>query len=196
MSFRSTFQLVLFCLFFLAALTPAHTMDNILGSDNSDTLFGTSGIDEIFGGYGSDVLTGDAGDDLLRGGDGNDILRGGNGDDVLRGGDGDDVLSGGTGIDRLYGGLGADRFVFDIDSMETDEVLDFNPNQNDAVWLQSNNSEYKLTPDDVRIDDEGNLEVQLAHEDWSRIVNLHQNNLEFDIEEMTNGLQLHFTRRF
>ena len=196
MSFRSTFQLVLFCLFFLATLTPAHTKENILGSDDSDTLFGTSGIDEVFGGYGNDVLTGNDGDDLLGGGDGDDILRGGNGNDVLRGSDGDDVLYGGSGIDRLYGGLGADRFVFEIDSMETDEVLDFNPDQNDTVWLQSNHSENKLTADNVRIDNEGNLEVQVAHEDWSRIVNLHQNNLEFDIEEITDGLQLHFTRRF
>jgi Ca2+-binding RTX toxin-like protein len=171
-------------------------MENIFGSDDNDTLFGTSGIDEIFGGYGNDILTGNDGDDLLRGGYGDDILNGGNGNDVLRGGDGDDVLSGGPGIDRLYGGLGADRFVFDIDSMETDEVLDFNPNQNDAVWLQSNYPENKLTPDGIRIDNEGNLEIQLTHENWSRIVRLHQNNLEFDIEEMTDGLQLHFTRRF
>ena len=196
MSFRSTFQLILFCLFFLAALTPAHTMENIFGSDDSDTLFGTSGIDEIFGGYGNDVLTGNDGDDLLRGGYGDDILRGGNGNDVLRGGDGDDVLYGGSGIDRLYGGLGADRFVFEIDSMETDEVMDFNPNQNDAVWLQSNYPENKLTPDGIRIDYEGNLEVQLGHEDWSRIVSLHQNNLDFDIEEIADGLQLRFIRRF
>jgi Ca2+-binding RTX toxin-like protein len=187
---------VLFCLFFLAAQTPAYTMENIFGSDDNDTLFGTSGIDEIFGGYGNDILTGNDGDDLLRGGYGDDILNGGNGNDVLRGGDGDDVLSGGPGIDRLYGGLGADRFVFDIDSMETDEVMDFNPNQNDTLWLQSNYPVNKLTPDDVRIDNEGDIEVQLVHENWSRIVRLHQNNLEFDVEEMTDGLQLHFTRRF
>jgi Ca2+-binding RTX toxin-like protein len=171
-------------------------MENIFGSDDNDTLFGTSGIDEIFGGYGNDVLTGNDGDDLLRGGDGDDILRGGNGNDVLRGGDGDDVLSGGTGIDRLYGGLGADRFVFDIDSMETDEVMDFNPNQNDAVWLQSNDTEYELTADSVRIDNGGDIEVQLKNSNWSKIVRLNHSNLELNSREITGGLQLYFTRRF
>jgi Ca2+-binding RTX toxin-like protein len=171
MSFRSSFQLVLLCYFLLATLTPAHTMESILGSDGNDTLFGTSSGDQIAGG-------------------------GGNGDDELRGGDGDDVLYGGIGIDRLYGDLGADRFVFEIDSMETDEVIDFNAGENDTVWLQSKYTDSALTADSIRIDREGDLEVLLANENWSSIVNLHQNNLELDMEEFTDGLRLRFIKRF
>ena len=223
MPFKSSFQLVLLCLFFLAALAPGHTTESILGSDGNDTLFGTSSSDEIAGGGGDDILAGNDGDDVLRGGNGDDELRGGNGDDELRGdsgddelhggngddelhggsgddelrgGNGDDVLYGGIGIDRLYGGLGADRFVFEIDSMETDEVIDFNPAENDTVWLQRKYSDSSFTADSIRIDGDGDLEVQLANENWSNIVNLHQNNLEFDIDEFSDGLRLRFIKRF
>ena len=236
MPFRSSFQLVLLCLFFLATLTPGHTTESILGSDGNDTLFGTSGGDEIAGGGGNDILAGNGGDDVLRGGDGNDELRGGDGDDELRGGSGDDVLYGGIGKDRLYGGLGADRFVIEIDSNETDEIMDFNADENDTVWLQRKYSDSALTADSIRIgrkgdnetdevidlnasendtvwlqrkysdsaftadgiriDREGDLQVQLANENWSSVVNLHQNNLELDVEEFTDGLRLRFIKRF
>ena len=205
MSFRSRFSLVLFCCFLLASPRSTYATENIFGSDHSDFLLGTSGIDEIFGGYGDDVLTGNDGNDLLHGGNGDDILRGGNGDDVLRGGDGDDelrggngddILYGGVGVDRLYGGFGADRFVFEIDAVETDEVMDFSPGQNDTVWLQGNYSEYTYTADSVRVDNEGDLEIRLGHENWSRVVRLNNNNLELDVEEITEGLQLQFIRRF
>jgi Ca2+-binding RTX toxin-like protein len=232
MPFRSSFQLVLLCLFFLAILTPGHTTESILGSDGNDMLFGTPSGDEIAGGGGNDILAGNDGDDVLRGGkgddelrggsgddellggdgddklhggngndelrggNGNDELRGGSGNDELRGGNGDDVLDGGIGIDRLYGGLGADRFVFEIESMETDDVIDFNPAENDTVWLQRKYSDSRITAESIRVDREGDLEVQLANENWSNIVNLHQNNLEFDTEEFTDGLRLRFIKRF
>jgi Ca2+-binding RTX toxin-like protein len=196
MSFRSSFQLVLFCLFFLATLTPGHTTESIVGSDGADVLQGGDGDDELRGGNGNDKLLGGNGDDLLRGGDGDDELRGGSGDDELRGGSGDDVLYGGIGIDRLYGGSGADRFVFEIDSMDTDEVMDFNPSENDTVWLQRKYTNAAFTADNIRVDREGDLEVQLANENWSSLVNLHQNNLDFDIEEFTEGLRLRFIKRF
>jgi hypothetical protein len=205
MSYRSSLPLVLFCCFLLASLKPVYATENILGSDHSDILLGTSGSDEMFGGYGDDVLTGNDGsdllhggngDDLLRGGNGDDVLRGGDGDDELRGGDGDDILYGGLGVDRLYGGPGADRFVFEIDAEETDEVMDFNPAQNDTVWLQGNYSEYTYTADSIRIDNEGDLEIRLGHKDWSRVVRLHQKDLDLNVEELTGGLQLHFIRRF
>jgi Ca2+-binding RTX toxin-like protein len=164
---------------------PVHTTKNILGSDGNDTLFGTSGNDEIAGG------------------NGNDFLVGNDGDDVLRGGDGDDVLYGGAGFDRLYGGLGADRFVFDINAMEADEVMDFNPDQNDTVWLQNKYTEMAtdtassaLTADDVRVDDEGGVEVRIANSAWTRIVGLNQGNLHVSTREVTGALQLHFTRQF
>jgi Ca2+-binding RTX toxin-like protein len=214
MPFKFSFQLVLLSLLFLAVLTPGQTTESILGSDDDDTLFGTSGSDEIAGGGGNDILAGSSGDDVLRGGNGDDELRGGdgddellggNGDDVLRGGDGDDVLRGGNGndvlyggigIDRLYGGSGADRFVFDVDSIETDEVMDFNVGENDTVWLQRKYSESSITADSIRIGREGDLEVQLANENWSKIVDLHQNNLDVDIEEFAGGLRLRFIKRF
>ena len=115
---------------------------------------------------------------------------------LIRGGKGEDVLYAGSARDRLYGGLGADRFVFEIDSMETDEVIDFNPAENDTVWLQRKYSDSSFTADSIRIDGDGDLEVQLANENWSNIVNLHQNNLEFDIDEFSDGLRLRFIKRF
>ncbi len=196
MPFRSSLQLVLLCSFLLATLTPGHTAESILGSDDNDTLFGTSGSDEIAGGGGNDILAGNGGNDVLRGGDGDDELLGGDGDDELRGGSGDDVLYGGIGKDRLYGGLGADRFVIEIDSNETDEIMDFNVDENDTVWLQRKYSESSITADSIRIDREGDLEVQLANDNWSNIVNLHQKNLDLDIEEFTHGLRLRFIKRF
>jgi Ca2+-binding RTX toxin-like protein len=197
-------NLILYAIIFLLSFTqaratedepiPVHTTENIFGSDSNDTLFGTAGNDEILGGYGDDVLAGNDGDDVLRGGDGNDILRGG---------DGDDVLYGGAGFDRLYGGLGADRFVFDINAMEADEVMDFNPDQNDTVWLQNKYTEMTtdtassvLTADDVRVDDEGGVEVRIANSAWTRIVGLNQGNLHVSTREVTGALQLHFTRQF
>ena len=205
MPFRSSLQLVLLCLFFLVVLTPGHTTESILGSDGNDTLLGTSDDEEIAGGSGNDILAGNGGDDVLRGGDGDDKLLGGDGDDVLRGGDGndelhggngDDMLYGGFGKDRLYGGLGADRFVFALGSTETDEVIDFNADENDIVWLQRKYSESSITADSIRIDREGDLEVQLANENWSNIVELHQNNLDVDVKEFTDGLRLRFIKRF
>ena len=194
MSFKPSFQLVLLCYFFLAALTPGHAVENIFCSDGNDSLFGTSDSDEIDGGSGNDVLAGN---------DGDDVLRGGSGDDVLRGGDGDDTLYAGLGIDRLYGGPGADRFVFAIDEMGVDEVMDFNPEQNDTIFLRrkytavdTNTTPYEITADNVRVDDEGDVEIQLKHSNWTRIVRLNEQNLELNSRELTGGLQLFFTRRF
>ena len=194
MSLRSSSQLVLLCYFFLAALTTGYTAENIFGSDGNDSLFGTSASDAIVGGKGNDILTGN---------DGDDILRGGSGDGVLLGGNGDDILYGGLGIDRLYGGPGADRFVFAIDEMGGDEVMDFNPEQNDTIFLRrkytavdTNTTPYEITADNVRVDDEGDVEIQLKHSNWTRIVRLNEQNLELNSRELTGGLQLFFTRRF
>jgi hypothetical protein len=188
------FQFVLLCCLFLVTLTPAHSIENIFGSADNDTLYGTTDNDEIWGGDGNDFLTGN---------DGDDVLRGGNGDDVLRGGNGDDVLYGGVGIDRLYGGLGADRFVFDIDAIEADEVIDFDPDQNDTIFLRrkytemdTNTTPYEITGENVRIDAEGDVEIQLKNSNWARIVRLNQHNLQLNSREITGGLQLFFTRRF
>ena len=194
MSLRSSFQLVLFCYFSLVALTTGHAVENIFGSDDNDSLLGTSGSDEIVGGNGNDVLAGN---------DGDDVLRGGSGDDVLHGGNGDDVLYGGLGIDRLYGGPGADRFVFAIDETGADEVMDFNPEQNDTVFLQRkytemdiNTTAEKITGESVRIDDKGNVEVQSKNGNWTRIARLKQTNLQINSVDLTGGLELSFTRQY
>ena len=194
MSLRPSFQLVLFCYFSLAALTTGYAAENIFGSDDNDSLLGTSAGDEIVGGNGNDVLAGN---------DGDDVLRGGNGDDLLRGGNGDDILYGGPGVDRLYGGPGADRFVFAIDETGADEVMDFNPEQNDTVFLQRKYTEMDIntTPDEItgeniRIDDEGTVEVQSQNSNWVTAVRLNQTNLKINSREVTGGLQLFFTRQF
>jgi len=194
MSRRTSFQLVLLCTASLAILTPAYSVENIFGTDGNDSLAGTSGGDEIVGGNGNDVLAGKGGDD---------VLLGGNGDDLLLGGTGDDVLFGGRGIDRLYGGPGADRFVYFVDTLEIDEVMDFNPEQNDTVFLKRkysdidiNSASNEITADDVRIDDAGDVEIRLNHSDWTRVIRLHEQNLELNSQELTEGLLLTFRRRF
>ena len=185
MSLRFSFQLVLLCYFSLVALTTGYAVENIFGSDDNDSLLGTSGSDEIFGG------------------NGNDVLAGNDGDDVLRGGNGDDVLYGGPGSDRLYGGPGADRFVFAIDETGADEVMDFNPEQNDTVFLQRkytemdiNTTTERITGESVRVDDKGNVEVQSKNGNWTRIAKLKQTNLQVNSVDVTGGLQLSFTRRY
>jgi Ca2+-binding RTX toxin-like protein len=185
MPLRSGFQLVLLCYFSVVTLTTGYTAENIFGSDGNDSLFGTSGIDEIVGG------------------NGNDVLAGNEGDDVLRGGNGDDVLFGGLGSDRLYGGPGADRFVFAIDEAGADEVMDFNPEQNDTVFLQRkytemdiNTTAEKIIGESVRVDDKGNVEVQSKNGNWTRMARLKQTNLHINSVEVTGGLQLFFTRRY
>ncbi len=194
MSLRSSFQLVLLCYFSVVVLTTGYTAENIFGSDGNDSLFGTSASDAIAGGNGNDILAGN---------DGDDVLRGDSGDDVLRGGNGDDVLYGGPGIDRLYGGPGADQFVFAIDELGTDEVMDFNPEQNDTVLLQSRYTEMdtrtttdEITGERVRIDDEGTVEVQSQNGEWVRTVRLNQTNLKINGRETIGGLQLFFIREF
>ena len=194
MSVRPILQLILFCCVCPATLTSGYTTENIFGTDGDDVLFGTTGDDEIVGSDGNDLLTGH---------DGNDILRGGNGDDVLRGGNGDDVLYGGPGIDRFYGGPGADRFVIFMDDLETDEVMDFSPEQKDSVFLHhkyiddgSSTEAGDINAEGIRIDEDGDVEVRLNHSDWTRVISLHEKNLDLNSQELTGGILLTFTRRF
>ncbi|WP_150540254.1 RTX family hemolysin [Actinobacillus vicugnae] len=120
----------------LEANDTLHSVEEIIGSNNSDTFIGSNFADIFHGASGNDILNGNDGDDRLYGDDGNDELRGGAGNDqlyggtgndklfgdegnnYLSGGDGDDelqvkgygfnVLRGGKGNDKLYGGSGAD----------------------------------------------------------------------------------------
>ena len=150
------------CFLCLMIFSAGLTAADIVGSSDDETLTGTAGKDEIIGGRG------------------NDILNGGADDDVLRGGQGDDVLYGGIGVDRLYGGLGADRFVFDLNLLEIDEIMDFNPEQGDTVLLQfgqsNKNDELQFdfknfNNDDVRVNPDGDLEIESEHEIWIIAVN-------------------------
>ena len=86
---------------------------------------------------------------------------------------------------------------------QADEVIDFNPDQNDTIFLRRKYSEmdtntkpYEITGESVRIDAEGDVEIQLKNSNWARIVRLNQHNLELNSREITGGLQLFFTRRF
>jgi Ca2+-binding RTX toxin-like protein len=125
--------------------------DEIDGGDGYDVIIGAGGDDRLSGGDQNDILDGKGGDDLLQGGDGNDVLDGGSGDDQLigntgddllagqvgddslLGGQGDDVLIGGRGADTLDGGGGSDVFKFTSLEDAGDTILDFKPQQGDAI---------------------------------------------------------------
>ena len=62
------------------------------------------------------AITDDAGNDMMDGGPGNDRLFGGAGNDTLNGGPGDDDLT---------GGAGNDTYVFTVDGLGSDVILDF-----------------------------------------------------------------------
>jgi Ca2+-binding RTX toxin-like protein len=107
--------------------------DMLDGSDGNDILEGKAGDDLLRGGDDNDVLDGGAGDDNLVGNTGDDLLAGQIGDDLLLGGQGNDVLLGGKGADTLDGGGGADVFKYTDLQDAGDTILDFHPNQGDAI---------------------------------------------------------------
>jgi Ca2+-binding RTX toxin-like protein len=109
------------------------------------------------------------------------------------GSDGNDSLFGTSGIDEIVGGNGNGA----------DEVMDFNPEQNDTVFLQRkytemdiNTTAEKIIGESVRVDDKGNVEVQSKNGNWTRMARLKQTNLHINSVEVTGGLQLFFTRRY
>ena len=188
------FRIALICCSFLVFLPIGNTQQGSPSTDGDDVLVGTVNDDEIDGGKGNDILSGDNGNDVLRGGAGNDVLNGGNGNDIL---------DGGPGLNQFYGGPGADQFIIPIDDHETDEVMDFSPEENDTVFLRrkyykdiSTAESDDLQADGVRIDDDGDIEVRLNHRDWTRVVRLHEKNLDLSSQELTDGILLTFTRRF
>lgn len=120
--------------------------DTISGEDGDDTIAGDWGDDVIDGGEGNDWIDGEGGDDVLEGGPGDDSLLGGDGDNTLEGGPGNDdlhaefgldTLEGGPGADTLYGGGDADVFVFGAgsDDGQMDTLGDFNPDEQDILFL-------------------------------------------------------------
>ena len=105
--------------------------DTLSGDNGQDQIYGEADNDMLYGGNGDDMLEGGAGDDMLDGGRGDDLLVGGEGDDLLYGGRGDDVLRGGAGDDQLSGGSGFDTFVLSLGEGGVDEILDFNPDEDE-----------------------------------------------------------------
>ena len=108
-------------------------------------------------------------------------------------------------MDRLYGGLGADRFVFDLNVSEIDEIMDFNPEQGDTVLLQfgqsNKNDELQFdfknfNSDDVRVNPDGDLEIESEHEIWIKVVRLKQTDLEVAATQLDDKLVLRFSRKF
>lgn len=71
--------------------------------------------------------------DRLIGTNANDFLVGLEGNDTLIGGAGDDILVGGLGSDILRGGAGSDSFVFNNLNEQTDQISDFNVEQDQLL---------------------------------------------------------------
>ena len=146
-------------------LTPTN---EILGTASGETITGTAADDAIYGLGGDDFLSGELGNDVIYGGDGNDTLKGRDGDDILYGGAGDDYLEGnggndflygGEGIDTLKGGVNIDTFVFETMTGIGDTIIDFRPNDGDAIDISDLLSAYdpltELITDFVQITDNG-----------------------------------------
>lgn len=163
---------------------------------------------------------GTPGDDLLTGGDGNDSLSGGRGNDELRGGNGNDRLAGGPGFDRLTGGPGADRFIFRIDELqEVDEILDFQPEQGDEIWLELaessrsgigntsgsksrialDNAEFdtnRVTIDNARISYSGDVEFRFKGKQWIKLVGIKRSDLKVKMTRRGQKLGFTFSKKF
>ncbi len=178
----------------------------LTGGDGNDLLQGSDSADTIFGGLGADRIFG---------GDEDDLLWGGGGNDTILGGDGNDMIYGGDGIDRIYGGDGADRFVFDIDTTETDEILDFDPAEGDEIWIRigkgrgaGGSTEVDLglkkidinlkgaAADRVRVNRYGDVEVRFKDREWTRLVRTGRSKLDVKINRAGDHLRLRFSQKF
>ena len=109
--------------------------DVVTGRAGNDILLGRQGNDRLAGNAGNDVLKGNAGNDILRGGGGNDVLKGNAGRDIIRGDAGNDRIDGGAGPDTLAGGGGRDAFLFRSLRQGPDRIVDFAPDEADAIVL-------------------------------------------------------------
>lgn len=174
------------------------------------------GAGKITGSAGNDSIHGTEGSDTIVGADGDDVLNGGAGEDVLHGGIGDDVLIGGAGLDRLYGGPGSDRFVFNLNRLgETDEIMDFKPEEGDTVWLQLEKSakpkkkpsttleienlsvKYnRLSVDNVRLDFNGDVEFRFEGDSWVKVAKVKRSDLRVKVRKHGSNLRLVFSQKF
>jgi hypothetical protein len=111
-----------------ARISTAHDI-TILDASSEVTL-----VNDDLAGDGDDVIEGNSLGNTLLGEGGNDTLRGFDGGDLLDGGGGDDVLYGGAGADVLQGGAGADRFVYTAPTEGLDQIVDFDPGQDQLVF--------------------------------------------------------------
>lgn len=137
-------------------LRGSHDDDFLVGNKGMDALYGSWDNDQLWGKYDDDALYGEAGTDTLMGNQGDDTLWGGDGDDFLYGCVGSDVVDGGAGSDRLYGGRandtmaggsGADVFIFTAEQQHTDQITDFNPDEDALRFDRSYAGTFDLTLD-------------------------------------------------
>lgn len=168
--------------------------DQLFGEDGNDDLYGEDGNDQLDGGAGNDHLNGGPGNDTLVGGAGNDFLNGGSGNDVLDGGDGDEELSGGVGADVLTGGLGSDRFAYQFAdsnvSTGVDTIMDYQPGvdiiiftpEADANAAMAGRQHWQFVGTDplgTHLEN-GNGQATLNHADGYTILNLYNNDGDFE----------------
>ena len=129
---------------------------------------------------------------------------------MLLGDAGDDVLFGGAGYDQLYGGSGSDTFVIDLNHVEVaDEIMDFDPIEGDSILLLLPRSKPKqedlsadisggklearyqrITINNIRIDNVGDIEVQMDGKTWDRIVRVKQTGLKLRASSQGDKIQL------
>ena len=151
-------------------------------------------------GGGDDIANAGGDDDLVYGGDGKDIIRGGTGNDVIRGGKGADVLIGGQGSDIFVikgdpvdGAFGVDSDLqFDPISTDPngeliiDAILDFNPEELDALVLQDLQVEGIGSVD--YDPDSGNVTLtDSASPDVSRVIANLPKDLDIDVVDQGDG---------
>ena len=171
------------------------TVPNVLkGMGGNDELVGGGEADTLYGGEGNDLLGQTTGtpardaEDLNGDGDttdpgeaavdavaaitddaGNDMMHGGPGNDRLFGGTGDDTLNGGPGDDDLTGGGGSDKYVFTVDGLGSDVILDFTVTTIGAADTDFDGDMIDLSAFDI---DAGDLAGLLSERAGSVIVNL------------------------
>ena len=170
---------------------------NVLkGGEGNDELVGGAQNDKLYGGEGNDLLgqtTGTperAAEDLNGDGDeldpgeaavpavaaitedaGDDMMDGGPGNDRLFGGAGEDTLNGGPGDDDLTGGAADDMFVFTMDGLGSDVILDFQAGAADGTPATNDGTGDKIDLSAFDIDD-SDLAGLLTERAGSVIVNL------------------------
>jgi Ca2+-binding RTX toxin-like protein len=109
----------------------------IIGSPLDETIEGTDTGEWIFGTDADDVIDALGGADFVQALAGDDTIDAGNGKDTVLAGEGDDTIEGGAGDDVARGDAGADTFLFDPSEQGNDTIVDFTPEDGDAIALSA-----------------------------------------------------------